>query len=93
MVNGGGGGGGDGCGCGECGSGRRRRRRRRRRGSSNSGCGGGGGGGGGGNSCNVRRRPETGECAKPTVVHSSSGGDQQESECEGHSLQVAFAYM
>ena len=23
------------------------------------------------------RRPETGECPKPTVIHDSSGGDQQ----------------
>ena len=34
------------------------------------------------------RQPETGESPKPTVVHRSSGGDQQESEYEGHSLQV-----
>ena len=26
------------------------------------------------------RRRETGECPKPTVVHRSSGGDQQESK-------------
>ena len=28
------------------------------------------------------------ECSKPIVVPRSSGGDQQESEYEGHSLQV-----
>ena len=33
---------------------------------------------------------ETGECLKPTFVHSSSGGDRQEKEYEGHSLQAAI---
>ena len=33
-------------------------------------------------------RFERGECAKPSVVHRSSGGDQQESEYKGHSPQV-----
>ena len=34
------------------------------------------------------RRPKTGECAKPTVVHRSNGCDQQESEYEGRPPQV-----
>ena len=29
-----------------------------------------------------RRLTETEDCPKPTVLHRSSGGDQQESECE-----------
>ena len=36
------------------------------------------------------RRPETGECPKPTVIHCSRGGDQQESEYKGHSPQVVY---
>ena len=35
-------------------------------------------------------RSETGKCPKPTVIHCSSGGDQQESEHKGHSPQLAI---
>ena len=38
----------------------------------------------------AKSRSETGECLKPTFVHSSSGGDRQKKEYEGHSLQVAI---
>ena len=34
------------------------------------------------------RRPETGECPKPTVIHRCIGDGQQQNKCEGHSPQV-----
>ena len=37
----------------------------------------------------VGLRQVTGECPNPTVIHCSSGGDQQDSEYKGHSPQVA----